>query len=124
MKRLLLSLFTAVALAIGGPVALIGCAGPNSIVQKVPDGPNAKISVALASVTTARDLLTAAVNADKVTSADAQNLRVQINTARAGIDVAQDMFKTNPAGGDARLAAASAAISAVRAYLLTQGAKP
>ena len=123
MKRLILSLFTAVALALAGPTLLIGCAGPNAIVQKVPDGPNAKISAALVSVTTARDLLTVAVNADKVSSADAQNLRMQLNTARASIDVAQDLFKTNPAGGDARLTAATAAINAVRAYLLTQGAK-
>lgn len=124
MKRLILTLFAAFSLSIAGPLALSGCSGIDSIVQKVPDGPNAKIAAALTAVTTARELLTTAVNSDKITAVDAENLRSQINTARAGIDVAQAAFKADPAGGDARLAAARAAIDGVRNYLILKGAKP
>lgn len=125
MKRLLAPLFFAFSMLLASaPALLIGCSGTNSILQPVPDGPNAKIAAALSSVTTARELLTTAVTADKISAADAENLRMQLNTARSGIDVAQTVFKTDTSGGDARLSAARAAIDGVRAYLITKGAKP
>lgn len=126
MKRFLASFFTAIALsfAVLGPAVLTGCTGPNAILAPVPDGPNAKIAVALSSVTTARELLTTAVNANQITATDAENLRQQLNTARQGIDVAQTVFKTDLTGGEARLAAARLAIDGVRAYLIAKGAKP
>jgi len=125
MKRLFATIVAAFALALAGPLALSGCAGGISgIVAPTPAGVNAKVGVALSTVTEARELLTIAVNADKVSAADATNLREQLNTARAGIDTAQALLKTSPADADARLAVASAAITAVRNYLVTKGAKP
>ena len=125
MKRFLAPFLFAVSMLFAmAPALLIGCSGMNSVLQPLPDGPNAKVAAALSSVTTARELLAVAVNADKISAADADNLRMQINTARSGIDLAQTAFKTDMAGGDARLSAARAAIDGVRAYLISKGTKP
>ena len=125
LKRSISTFLVAAMLAVALPLAVSGCAGGiGSVVSAAPSGPNSNTAIALTSVTTTRELLTAAVNADKISAADAENLRTQLNAARAGIDVAQSLYKTDPSGGDARLAISRAAIDAVRAYLIKQGAKP
>lgn len=122
MKRTFFLALAFVAALLTGPM-LTACGSTPGAIVAAPQGPNAKVAAALAVSTEVRELLTIAVKADKISATDAENLRMQINTARAGIDVAQGMLKTSPVDGDARLSAARATLDAVKTYLLTQGAK-
>ena len=123
LKRLLSIVVLACAAALALP-ALQGCTSrPNALVTQV-SGERATVGKVLASITTVRDLLTVALNTGKIKAADAENLRAQINVVRQGADIADGMVKSGEAGADARIAALQASIDALRAYLISQGAKP
>jgi hypothetical protein len=66
---------------------------------------------------TAATLLTA----KKMTVEDAQNILDQTNTARAGLDVARTIGKSDLKAGDAKLTATRTVLLALQAYLATKG---
>jgi len=66
--------------------------------------------------TTAATLL----NAKKLSADDGQNILDQTNTARAGLDVARTIGKSDPKAGDAKLAATRTVLLALQAYLATK----
>lgn len=118
-------MFSIVVLALAALAlpALQGCAGPNALVTQV-QGDRATVGKVLASTAAVRDLVTVALNTGKIKAADAENLRTQINVVRQGADIADGLVKNGEAGADARIAALQASIDGIRAYLISQGAKP
>jgi hypothetical protein len=53
----------------------------------------------------------------KITVDDAQNILDQTNTARAGLDVARDIGKTDPKAGDTKLTSIRTVLVALQTYL-------
>ena len=60
------------------------------------------------------------LNAKKLTADDGQNILDQTNTARAGLDVARTIGRTDPKAGDAKLTSIRTVLLALQAYLATK----
>lgn len=63
------------------------------------------------------------LNAKKLTADDGQNILDQTNTARAGLDVARTIGKSDPKAGDTKLTAIRTVLVALQAYLATKETK-
>lgn len=82
---------------------------------------NEKVAVAYASVTQVRSAATTLVVSKKITKADAQNVQTQADAARAGIDVARTLHKTDIAAGATKLTTVLQSLEALQAYLQSKG---
>ena len=60
------------------------------------------------------------LNAKKLTADDGQNILDQTNTARAGLDVARTIGRTDPKAGDTKLTSIRTVLLALQAYLATK----
>jgi len=78
---------------------------------------NERAVVALSSVTAAANSVDSLLASDTITADDAENIVEQIETLKAGIDVARVVHSTNPAAGDERLTQILAGLEALSAYL-------
>ena len=99
---------------------LAGCA---SLGMQSPETFNQRAAAATITVTGIRATATDLLRAKSITADDAQNVQDQADVARKGIDVARTVYKTDPAGADARLTATITVLQALQTYLRTRGAK-
>lgn len=114
MKRIVLFLASLV-LATLTACAAIGIAPTDTF--------NKRTAAAYATVQTIADAATAGLKAGKLSTADATNVVTTGRTALAAIGVAENLHATNPQGGEDKLAATLAILTALQTYLATQGAK-
>lgn len=78
---------------------------------------NEKLAVGYGTVTQIRATTAQLLTAKRVTSADAQNIQVQADSARAGLDIARDLSKSDLPAANNRLAMATAVLTALQGYL-------
>lgn len=86
----------------------------------VPQSFEEKLTAGVASVEAARNTTTALLDARKITSDDAQHIQDQLRNARAGLDVARAMGRTDQTAADAKLTAIQAGLKALQAYLASK----
>jgi hypothetical protein len=79
-----------------------------------------RLTVGYALNAEVRNTATTLLNAKKLTADDGQNILDQTNTARAGLDVARTIGKSDPKAGDAKLTAVRTVLLALQAYLATK----
>lgn len=100
---------------------LVGCA---QLGVPTPDTVNQKIAIGISTVSSVRDTAGTLLVAGKITSADAENIQKQADTAREGLTVARSLSGKDLTAADNKVEAATAVLKALQAYLLTkQGAK-
>lgn len=116
VRNLQYSAFMALVLVAG---LYFGCAS----IGITPDTLNQKIAVALSANTAVRNTATQLLTAGKITADDASNVLASTDAARAGIDLARTLGKTDLTAADAKLTAATTVLTALQAYLATRGAK-
>ena len=78
---------------------------------------NEKAAVALGTITTVRQTTTTLLNEKKITADDGQHVLVATDSARAGVDIARNLNKSNPTAANAKLESVRAGLVAVQAYL-------
>lgn len=100
--------------------ALIGCA---SLGLPSPESFNERLATGYSTVTETRTTATTLLTAGKITADDAQNIQAQADNARAGLDIARSLSKTDIASANTRLTAITTALTALQAYLTAQGGK-
>jgi len=88
-----------------------------------PETFNERLAAGYQSVTAARAAATTLLGQKRITADDAQNVQAQADTARAALDIARTVHRTDPPGGDAKLTAAITTLTALQAYLNAKGAK-
>jgi ABC-type Fe3+-hydroxamate transport system substrate-binding protein len=88
-----------------------------------PETFNERAAAATVTVTGVRSATLDLLKTGRINAADAQNAQDQADIARKGIDVARSIYKTDPAGADARLTATITALQALQTYLRTRGAQ-
>ena len=86
----------------------------------MPETFNQKLAVGYTTVTAVRETATKLVVAKKLNPDDAQNVQNQADTARAGLDVARDMFKATPVAADNKLTSVTTALRALQTYLASK----
>lgn len=97
---------------------LVGCAAlglPNA------DTFNQKLAVSYGVVTTIRTTATTLLNASKLSADDGQNVLTSTDAAKAGLDTARAIAKTDQAAADYKLAAVRTVLTALSSYLATKG---
>lgn len=85
-----------------------------------PETFNERLAVGYSTVTTVRQTATTLLQAKKITADDAQNVQQQADNARAGLDIARTISKTDAKAADAKLTAVRSALTALQAYLATK----
>lgn len=109
-----------VALAVAGSLILSGCA---QVGAPKPESFNQKALAAHATIEgIAKSALTLR-EAGKLSDADRDNIVATLRNAQAGIDLATTIAKGNPTAGMSKLDASIAVLTALNAYLASQGAK-
>ena len=88
-----------------------------------PDTFNKKVAAAYITVETVADTANAALKAGKISKDDAANVVATSRAALQAIDVAKIVYTSNAQAGEDKLAAALAVLTALQAYLATQGVK-
>lgn len=116
MKRLLQVRIWFEAVAV--MVLLVAC---TALGVPSPDTFNEKAAVALGTVTQVRATTLQLLQAKKITADDAQHVQSQADNARAGIDIARGLSKTDLTAAGNKLAMATAVLTAAQAYLATKG---
>lgn len=81
---------------------------------------NEKLAAGYSSVTAVRSSATTLLVAKKISSDDAQNIQTQADTARAGLDVARTISKTDQTAANARLTAIRTVLTALSTYLASR----
>ena len=105
-----LSLTTIVA----APLLLTGC--PQLGLVR-PQGFEASLTAAYQSVTTGANLVGSALDAGKISAADARNAHTTLTNLKEGLDIADQIHATDATAGEQRLKATIAGIDALIAYL-------
>lgn len=102
-------------------LTLAACA---NIGVPAPETFNQNLAVAVALNTEVRNTAAAALSTNKISVADAENVQKQADTARDGLNVARGLSGTDLTGANNKLAATTAILKALQAYLIAkQGAK-
>ena len=81
---------------------------------------NERVASGYSAVTAARKSATTLLIAKKISAADAQNVQSQADNARAALDIARNVYSTDPKAGEDKLLAAQAVLQALRSYLLAK----
>lgn len=81
---------------------------------------NERAAVALGTITTVRQTATTLLNEKKITADDGQNVLTQTDTARAGLDIARTLNKSNPQAANAKLDAVRKVLTGLQAYLASR----
>jgi hypothetical protein len=114
MKRL--TIFIAgLALALLTACAALGVTAPQTF--------NDKALAAALTIDTVQKNASTLLKAGKISPADAENVLKAADTATEGIKVARAYAATSPTAAATRLDAAVAGLTALTAYLATQGSK-
>jgi outer membrane lipoprotein SlyB len=113
MKRLL-AIAASLMLALLVGCTTMGVASPDTFKKRQLAGYTTVEGVA----NTANQLRAAG----KLSETDRHNVVTTARTAVAGLDVAGQVHKTDPAGGEKKLAATIAVLTALQTYLASQGA--
>ena len=95
---------------------LAACAGN----LPLPETFNARLAVAVSSVTAVRTTTTTLLQAKKIDAADAQNVQETANVARTGLDVARGLAKVNLQSAEGKLSAVNVTIKSLQDYLITK----
>jgi len=98
-------------------VALLLIVGCETLGIAKPETFKEKLAVGYVTVTAVRQSATTLLTAKRLTADDAQNVQDQANNARAGLDIARGLEKTDPKAADAKLTAIRTALTALQAYL-------
>lgn len=83
---------------------------------------NERLAVGYGTVTQVRQTATQLVVAKKLGSADAQNVQTQADNARAGLDIARDLSKSDLPAANNRLQMATQVLTALQSYLASRQA--
>lgn len=86
-----------------------------------PDTFNKKAAAAYVTVQTVAESANAAYKAGKLSKDDAANVVATTRATVQAIDVANVIYQSNAKAGEDKLAAALAVLTALQAYLATQG---
>lgn len=92
--------------------AMLGLATPETF--------NQKLIVAYSTVTGINNTATNLLNLRLITADDGQNVLQATDAAKAGIDVARVIHRTDPATADAKLNSIRVALTALQTYLATR----
>src|SRR5687768_10843286 len=84
-----------------------------------PETFNQRLAVVVATVTEVRRASTTLLQAKKITPDDHENIEKQADNARAGLEIARTLSKTDEKAADAKLTAARTVLTALQAYLAT-----
>lgn len=112
MKQLLQNSILILMLAILVACAQLGLATPETF--------NEKLAAGYVTVTEMVTTTTALLKAGKIKSDDAANIQVQVNTAKAGLDIAKQVAANDPKAADAKLVAVRTVLTALSTYLATK----
>ena len=82
-----------------------------------PESFNQKAAVAIATVTAVRTTATNLLVAKKISPEDAQQVQSGADNARAGVEIARILSKSNMAAADNKLQSVTVALNALNAYL-------
>ncbi len=99
---------------------LVGCA---ALGVPKPETFNQRLASGYATVTTVRQTTLTLLESRTISSADAQNVQNQANTAREGLDVARDIHRTLPQAGEDKLAVTNAVLQSLQKYLASKRSK-
>jgi len=81
---------------------------------------NERSAATLGTITTVRQTATTLLEQKKITADDGQNILTQTDTARAGLDIARNLNKSNPQAADTKLTSVITVLTALQAYLATR----
>lgn len=110
------SLFAVVMLSLS--LSFVGCAATGgATTTSVSEG----LAAGYSAVTAVRSTTTALLNANKISSSDGQNVLTQTDNARAGLDIAREMAKTDLTSASGKLTAVRTGLTALQVYLATKG---
>ena len=102
--------------------ALAACA---SLGVPTPKTFNEKAAAALTGLTAATNTTTQLLDQRLISSNDANNIAVQLDNMRSGVDIARQLHQSQPAAGEARIETIAVALQALTDYLQTrQKGKP
>lgn len=113
MKRTLQTFIAALAVAF-----LMGC---STLGVQSPTDFNGRLAAGYKTVEGVANTATQLRAAGKLSDADRENVVATSRTAVAGLDLAGQVHKTNPAAGDQKLTATIAVLTALQTYLATKG---
>jgi hypothetical protein len=82
---------------------------------------NERLTAGYSTVTILNDTATKLLIAKKIGSDDAEQVRDQTRSLKAGLDIARKMQATDPKGADSKLTAIRAALSSLNIYLTSKG---
>jgi uncharacterized iron-regulated protein len=85
-----------------------------------PETTKQNLAVLYSTVTEVRKTSTTLLQAKKISADDHQNIEQQADNARAGIEIARTLAKTDPKAADAKLASVRASLAALESYLATK----
>lgn len=87
---------------------------------------NKRLAAGYTTVTGVRNATFDLRTAGRITAQDARNVEAQADNARTGLDLAREIYATNPPAGDAKLDAVVTGLTALQAYLQsrTKGVAP
>jgi hypothetical protein len=80
-----------------------------------------KLAGGYVAVTGIRNTAANLLTAEKIDSADAQNIQNTSDNARAGLDIARTLQGSDPTAAENRLTATLTVLTALEAYLATKG---
>jgi hypothetical protein len=81
---------------------------------------NERAAVVLGTITTVRQTATTLLEQKKITAEDGQHVLSATDSARAGLDIARTLNKSNPQAGSAKLDSIRTALVAIQSYLATR----
>jgi len=116
MKQTLRSIRLTACMLVLAVIA--ACAG-----MAQPDTFNKRAAAAYVAVQTVAESANTAYKAGKLSKDDAANVVTTTRATVQAIDVATTIHQSNPTSGEDKLAAALAVLTALQAYLATQGVK-
>ena len=114
MRTLRLAITLLLAFPIGGCQTL-GLSTPETF--------NQRLIASYGTVTSVRQAATTLLQAGRITVDDAVQIQNQANNARAGLDVARSLGRTDPKAGEDKLNAVRIGLTALEAYLIAKEKK-
>lgn len=98
-------------------ILLTGC---STLDIPVADTFNERLAIAYASVTAVRRTATTLLDAKKLSADDGDNVLKLTDHARAGLDIARTLSRSDMTGANAKLASIRTAVTAIQTYLASR----
>ncbi len=112
LKKFWLIYFSLISFTLISACATMGVPSPETF--------NEKLAVGYGTVTQIRTTTAQLVTSKKLGSVDAQNIQGQADNARAGLDIARDLSKSDLPAANNRLQMATTILTALQSYLSTR----